>query len=393
MIKALLSRLMQLRAQLLDPIIAVFRTQKKPAKGKRKPRQKPGTGALYYLGDLLDNLDDYFRVIAEVKNHDAVAYEYYSRVGCGVTTSDWTKMNRNRKPVLHARWRYGSARPSHAMVHYQYDAKMQADAVEKDEVLPAFCRVSRYRALAGVQFSNQDLYECTVLYRKFKSRRIWRAFPFYVAVDPDGDMSLMRVLKQDYGKPYSKKMNTLKGQVRGHSSRSKLRHHATQSWGLPTWLINFARIHGSTPEIAARTLFVDAARGTDQLGTGFLVRVKNNAGLVGAFSIDMLRTPYFFKDRIKVKNERGNTKHIFHIVRTHNRLGRPVRTHFRGLRKFRWHDYRVQISMPGFHHQLPTHFDVMGYEDGDPMIADQKMMGIKQVGIEMGKHLDEGWKS
>ena len=69
-----------------------------------------------------------------------------------------------------------------------------------------------------------------------------------------------------------------------------------------------------------------------------------------SFSIDMLRTPYFFADRKKVVNENGNTKKIFHIVRGHKRKnGTFIKTHFRGLREFVWNDYQVKIGLAGLH--------------------------------------------
>jgi hypothetical protein len=56
-----------------------------------------------------------------------------------------------------------------------------------------------------------------------------------------------------------------------------------------------------------------------------------------------------------VVNENGRRKRIFHIVRTHKRTlsdgsERFVKSHFRGMRKFKWNGYDVVVSVPGKHH-------------------------------------------
>lgn len=87
---------------------------------------------------------------------------------------------------------------------------------------------------------------------------------------------------------------------------------------------------------------------------GLQVRASKG-GITSTFSIDMLRTAYFFRDR-DLKDEGG--RRIFHIVRTHPR----VRSHFRGARDFTWHGYQIHISVPGLHHWTASSFDVGAYE-------------------------------
>jgi hypothetical protein len=86
---------------------------------------------------------------------------------------------------------------------------------------------------------------------------------------------------------------------------------------------------------------------------GIQVRVGKGKRRI-TFAIDMLRTPYFFNDRDKVVNENGQTKRIFHIVRAHERTmaggeKKVIKSHTKGLRKFTWNGYGVNILLPGKH--------------------------------------------
>ena len=94
------------------------------------------------------------------------------------------------------------------------------------------------------------------------------------------------------------------------------------------------------------------------------LQVRASKGYVSLkFHIDMLRTPYFFKDRNITVNHNGRKKRIFHIVRTHKRGDKYIKSHFRGLRKFKWHNYDIVISMPGKHHDNMLDCDLMPHYD------------------------------
>ena len=115
------------------------------------------------------------------------------------------------------------------------------------------------------------------------------------------------------------------------------------------------------------------------------IRIRAQKGSIPCiFSVDLLRTPYFFKDRDTKVNVNGVKKRIFHIVRTHKRKfknGREifVKSHFRGLRHFRWNDYNVTITMPGFHHRSLQEFGAAGHVmEGDAVpsgFADSRQTG------------------
>ena len=114
-------------------------------------------------------------------------------------------------------------------------------------------------------------------------------------------------------------------------------------------------------------------------------------GLAAVFSIPVLRTPYFFKDREYYKTANGNRKPIFHIVRTHKRDLQTggetyVRTHFRGHRQFEWNGYKISITVPGWHHLDLAGLDAKAHdlaEDDDQTgYLDEKQIGDLYTGIE-----------
>lgn len=82
-------------------------------------------------------------------------------------------------------------------------------------------------------------------------------------------------------------------------------------------------------------------------------------GVCTLVNVNVEDTPAFFDDREDVVGEDGVKKRIFHIVRAHERVGsRGVRVHFRGLRKFLWNGYEVEISVPGRDHIDIKEFNV-----------------------------------
>lgn len=79
----------------------------------------------------------------------------------------------------------------------------------------------------------------------------------------------------------------------------------------------------------------------------FIVKVSDHRGIVN-FGIDLREAKTLFRSRVKVKTESGRTKPIVHWVKAHNRVtGSNVRTHMRGLTKFKWQNKDVMIYLPG----------------------------------------------
>lgn len=109
------------------------------------------------------------------------------------------------------------------------------------------------------------------------------------------------------------------------------------------------------------------------MDSGVHVRVAKGSKRV-TFAIDMLRTPYFFKDRDKTVNENGKTQKIFHIVAGHKRKlangeETTVKSHFRGIRKFMWNGFKINILLNGKHIRSFNENNIDGVEllESQPM--------------------------
>ncbi len=333
-----------------------------PRKNTKASYKRFESGPLVYLDTLLDNLDDYHEAIKTLKRHHPDAYNYYSQIGGGVGSSkDAIYIHE-----LPTRWKDRSKRPGMVMVHFPPDK----DDGDK-RFYPIFLYLCKHRYIPGVQFTNIDTYECTVFYRDNLKKAVRIAMPFYVSIDNDNEISLL--LQQE-------PRRLTKGRARGEVIGRR--------WAVPIILKDLGKEKGKSPKEIAHNMIAIAAGLGDQVGMGLLVRAKRD-GCCATFSIDMLRTPYFFKGRNKTVNHNGKTKPIFHIVRTHKRkTGSLVKTHFRGLRRFDWLGYDVTVSMPGLHHRLPTHMNLTAHDQNDPLLKQSKWIASDEVGRRIAAHLD-----
>ena len=279
-------------------------------------RSKDNYGSLYFREDLLDRLDDYFADIKLLKRDDPDAYDLHRQIGGQV-------VNRSRLfgvSELEPAWRV--QRPSFGMIYLPYRPDPADDNPEN------ICVSSVYYQKFRRQFpgSSATIYEVTNYYIDRRNPDFRSVASFLVSVDRNGEIRPIRSLITASGKIPSKR------------------------WVYPSLLQELASRHKETPEQTAKTIFSLVANGTVGAETGIQVRATRD-GLTASFAIDMLRTPYFFRDRVKIKTVAGFTRPIFHIVRAHARAsGSVVKTHFRGIRRFRWADAEVIVSVPGLHH-------------------------------------------
>lgn len=98
------------------------------------------------------------------------------------------------------------------------------------------------------------------------------------------------------------------------------------------------------------------------------VRASKN-DVCSLVNVNVEQTPEFFNDREDVIVD-GIKKRIFHIVRPHERQlvdkTTLVHLHFRGLRKFVWNGYEIEISVPGRDHlDVVRDWDVTARDEGD----------------------------
>jgi hypothetical protein len=278
------------------------------------------TGRWRYLRDILNQLDDYFYFIRRMKQADPDAYDLYSRVG-GVIVSTDVAQGVHELP---AAWRAG--------VRQAFGCILSSMSVtEDDTIFPTFMYFWKIRLKEGVEAFHGDTYECVMLFTERKNKKFIAPFHFYVGVN---DAAEIKLLKVKYRAAY--------GQMR---------------WGYPRGLLGIFNDRKSpkikTIQEYAAFIFSWCVNVHDSATSD--IRVSARRGdIVAAFSVDLLRTPYFFKHRDFVPASDGRQKRIFHIVRTHareTRNGRQyVKSHFRGVRKFSWNGYQINITMPGKHH-------------------------------------------
>jgi hypothetical protein len=205
---------------------------------------------------------------------------------------------------------------------------------------------------------------------------------YHVAVDPAGNAVVLR--EYTIGSNETKRGERIP--TRGWANNRFLEHLAS----------DFRKRKGDerTPAQIGFGLFCLLANAAENASVG--VQVKARKGSTSAiFNVDTLRTPYFFKDRNKTATgESGRAKPIFHVTRPHYRAmpdgtQKPVRMHFRGERKFLWHDYAVSITVPGLHHRPLRELTAPAYDV--ELINERSLSGFldeKQVGQIISKRMD-----
>jgi hypothetical protein len=296
---------------------------------------------LYYLSDLLDRLEEYFKVLKTFKKNDPDSYNLYKKTGAQITNKDTFFQCMTIHPY------FKEKRPSFYMLHFNEDEKESLDK----KLSPRLLYFRKVKWNPDIQLTPYDIYRIC-LYFKDKTTD-YGVVSFYLAVDKENQIHLLHEKKTSYKTIYSK-----------HGKpRDKIYIPITQ------WEISDVLKQGlkerredakngkdekfwetATEKDYALNLFSILLNSAFNSYDGFQIHVIDNLGHVANFNINMLRTPYFFKDREKTVTINGKTKKIFHIVRTHKRklLNKEVyiKTHFRGLRKFTWNNYKVIIQNP-----------------------------------------------
>ncbi len=126
------------------------------------------------------------------------------------------------------------------------------------------------------------------------------------------------------------------------------------------------------------------------------VAVKKDGERI-TFAIPKELTARFFKDRIKVTNERGATKRIIHHVSAHERAtaeGKTtVKEHIRGLAEFDWKGYDCRVTAPKFNGVLSSEFTLAGevFDDDEPLPptgwVDMSKVGAMLADVEEGRKI------
>ena len=338
--------------------------QKPESKRKQaKRREKEHFGAHFYLGDLLERLDDVFQDLRLFRKLDPDAFKIFNKTGATVSSSDGV-MGRDLEPYI---------LESLPAVGCYYIGGAETE----EKVPPSFIFFIKEKRPINVQPVNHgDVYRCVVTY-KVDGHPV--GTQFYVAVSDQNILPLQQCLPREYKTP----VRSLRAR---HNPRQTI---VRMEWGFPERLQGLAQENGKTVQEMAKTLFCIAANGTYQRENGLTVTVKKHR-YAAAFAIDVLRTPYFFADRDKVVTEDGQTKKILHIVRGHWRTvagGEKVfiKSHFRGLKEFMWNGYNVRIGMAGRHGAALSSFGIASLEEIDT--AGMDTVGADEIGEALEKVL------
>ena len=316
-------------------IINFFR----PAKivKRRKNKVIPSSdnfGCLYHLGNLLDQMDDYFKSISYLKKEDPSAYAIYRRIGGQVVEEDsWI----NTQSYLETNWL--NIRPSFGMIHLGVPTKKPTEKVSIK-----FIYYEKHERDTYTENFSGEIYSVKLFYLWPKKRNMDTGLVSYkIGIKQDGSVKL---LKEHY----------LEKVIIPHRRGGSTAYYKT-TFGYSHSLQRMYQDVKNRPDYkdqkitdVASTYFCMVANGMTAAygGMQILATKKQNSCV---FNIDMLRTPYFFKDRETVIDINGKTKKIFHIVKGHKRklnLNKEIfiKTHFRGLRKFAWKGYDVVIKDP-----------------------------------------------
>lgn len=336
-----------------------------PPAAPHKPESDESFGRHFTLDGLLDRLDNYHDALSQLRTRDPEGFRFYRHIGGQVLPRSML-FEIAENPTANV------FRPAFGMIHFLDDED------DKDTIAPSLLYYRKYAARPYVEPTNDELYEITMYYRDTK-RRNFSAFVIFHVSFGNGQARLLRE----------------RHVVPQRLPRGGTIHH--HNWQHPPVFKDMVEDRRrryphlrETPESLALGLFRLIINATINASDGLLV-IAAKDGIMARFSVDMLRTPYFFRDREKTITESGKTRKIFHIARTHKRRladGREiyVKSHFRGERKFTWKGYQITITMPGLHHAPIEAFDAPAHEfenDEPPPGFVDSTVAAKKIGVAL----------
>lgn len=352
-------------SSITSPIPAFVETSKRDRKQRAKVYDDTSQ-AHYYMGDLLEQLDHYFSDFEYLRRGNPDAAEVFEKYGVAVCSHDRLMETELDSSFL-------KQMPAQGCFYY---GRNDSD----DSVGIRFVYFQKHKRPINVQHTNHTVYEVGGVWG-FEERH---CFQFYISVDETGAIRVLKQVKPTYhsvGKGGKKNG----GYTRGHIFRME--------WSYPSFLrewvmdCNARNKENKTIDQFAAFIFSIMANAVQNSQFDMNVRVKKN-GRVATFAINMLRTPYFFSEREKTKNENGSTVRILHIVRPHMRNGKAIKAHWRGERRFVWNGYEVSIGMPGKHFAALSDFTAAAWEQVD--IGDRPSIDLAEAAKRIDKHLTEG---
>lgn len=353
-------------------------------------------GQFYFRDAILDELDRYMVYIGRMKATDPGTYALYSRIGARIIP----------KRSLHAwdelePW-FRETLPTFGCIALCVGTKVEEWEKNDPEKRsgPRFVYFTKFKhAPAGVQAFG-TVYIVTAYFDWIDSKHSAWPIEFAVGVLPNGEVKPLQTLNQSN--------QVIRHRKRGRGLETSVVQH--QKWGIPphvkewfndqttesTKLSDNNRL--KSPIELMKFVFIYAANAWTSSHASMINVMATRGNLTAAFSVDVKRTPYFFKDRDVTLTARGRKARIFHVVRPHARTLRDGRTlalrmHFRGLRQFRWNGYEIHVSVPGRDHLALQEFNVPSLDKFDPDLVGQRVSGPGALGWAMARHVRQGWKT
>ena len=336
-----------------------------------------------FKAHILDYLDNQFESLEKMKKQDRGAYNLYKRVGAYIMADSWVFDNGwDYEEYRHMRGWWKTHRPSFAAFYMGHHF---GEDLCDDKVRPSFMYFSKYdrkHPPIGIQRprgDDGDVYTVSFYYDDTVLGGMVARYAVHVT--PEGDIQCLKSLLDE---PVEVRVKKRRG--RGRTFRVPNR-----KWGYPPFFENYAEEVNTPIENFLIGTFVMAVSAYSRQHEEMTKIRVTKGGLAAVFSIPVLRTPYFFKDREYYKTPSGNRKPIFHIVRTHKRDLQTggqtyVKTHFRGHRHFVWNGYKISITVPGWHHPDLVGLDAKAHdlaeEDDQTGYLDEKQIGDLYTRIE-----------
>ena len=318
-------------------------------------------GRYYYFSDLLDKLNDTFECLRLLRKCDPDAYDLYSRIGASFTPPTTQMLSTDVEPMF----RDFEKLPSFFMT-CNGDGEWEKD---KSKLASRGVYFRKLRTLPAVQRINGVVYSGAIFYADKHNEKIRHSAQLFVGVTRSGEVIPLKI-------------SAAWPQVIKHKRKHKeswsttVTHHKFE---YPQTVTAIAKENNVTVEDLILRSFYVALNESVNSESGITVIVRKG-NLSARFAIDMLRTPYFFKDR-----ERSvGGKKIFHIVRTHARTTngqtRTVRSHCRGEREFMWQGYKVTVTLPGLHYKPLHEATFTSYDEFDNDTPDGKFTSSRGAG-------------
>jgi hypothetical protein len=371
--ETMMNKFKEILARVRAYVARMFRSQEpaEPAKPRKKAvqRDRRHLGAHYYLTDLLDQLEEAFKSLNALRKVNKNSYNIFRKVACTVQSNDFVWSVGNQYAIK------CSDIPSIGCAYIPKSEHGRLFVRDGDELAyPSFSYFKRIKNPINVQPTNDVVIELGYVL-EFSDGPVPTIM--YLAVDQDCNVRLLKQLYQDVQK------------VRPKVSRKFKREFSINRafWGYPNSLEDIAKLNNLTVQGYIDEVFWMTMNACLSVDNGAHVRVAKGSDRL-TFAIDILRTPYFFKDREKVVNENGKTKKIFHIVAAHKRVvngvEQLVKSHTRGLRKFVWNGYRINILLNGKHINRLNDMNI----DAVDYVGDDVPKGFRPI-HEFTNHLSE----